>query len=101
MPTWVRPPLRAVASTEEFLLWLYGRTRAPAALGAWSALSWLAAADGDQTPGPLTRVGLPREVVAWAELRVATRISNGAPYPPATWWARHGIEQADRMALDQ
>src|SRR5690242_13475048 len=101
IPGWVVPSLRAVSRTEDFLLWLVGRTRAPAALGAWNSLNWLGRDEGGQTPGPLTRKGVAREVVAWAELRVAGAITDGLAYPPPTWWARRGIDEPDRMPPDE
>jgi hypothetical protein len=101
VPEWVRPPLYAVAGTEEFLLWLFDRTRAPQALGSWSSLSWLVAAEGAQTPGPLVRRGLPTEVAAWGDMAVADLIANAEAYPPSSWWAEQGIALGDRMAREQ
>lgn len=98
---WVRPSLFAVAATEEFLLWLFDRTRAPQALGSWSSLSWLRAAEGERTPGPLVRHGLPTEVAAWADAAVADAIANGDPYPALSWWAVRGIDTEDRMTPEQ
>lgn len=97
----MRPPPYAVAGTEDFLLWLFGRTKAPQALGSWSSLSWLAAAEGERTPGPLGRPGLPTEVAARADLAVADAIANAEPYPPSAWWADRGIGLGDRMAHEQ
>lgn len=99
MPEWVRPALYAVAGTSEFLLWLFGRTRAPQALGAWSSLSWLDAAEGERTPGPLIRRGLPTEVAAWADLAVADADADACP--PPVWWAERGIAVPDRMPPEQ
>lgn len=101
VPEWVRPPLYAVAGTSEFLLWLFGRTRAPQVLGAWSSLSWLDAAEGERTPRPLIRCGLPTEVAAWADLAVADAIADAQAYPPPAWWAERGIDVPDRMPPEQ
>jgi hypothetical protein len=101
VPAWVRLPLAAVVGTEEFLLWLFDRTRAPQALGSWSSLSWLRAADGEQTPGPLVRRGLPTEVAAWADVAVADAIANAETYPPSPWWAERAISLGDRMTREQ
>lgn len=101
VPGWVRPPLRSVSATEAFLLWLFGRTRSPDVLGAWTCLSWLGAEEGEQTPGPLVRRGLPTEVAAWTDMYVANQIAEGKPYPPSSWWASHGIDVRDRMTPQQ
>lgn len=72
-----------------------GRTRAPQALGSWSALSWLA--EGGQSPGLIVGRRPPTEVAAWAELAVADAVANAEGYPSSSWWAEHGIEIAGRL----
>ncbi len=101
VPRWVCPSLRAVSGTESFVLWLYDRTCSPEALGVWSALFWLGGADGEQTPGPLVRAGMPSEVMAVAEMRVANAIADGGAYPAPSWWARNGIDASERMTPEQ
>src|SRR6478752_3369042 len=44
VPDWVRPSLRAVASVEDYLLRLFGRTRSSEVLGGHAALAWLGGA---------------------------------------------------------
>ena len=51
VPDWVRPPLRAVASVEDYLLRLFGRTRSSEALGGHAALAWLGGVDGRRDRG--------------------------------------------------
>ncbi|WP_041759128.1 hypothetical protein [Pseudonocardia dioxanivorans] len=99
VPEWVVPPLRAVEDTEQFLLRVFGTTRAPQALGSWVSLSWLGAEDGEQTRGPLGE-GLPTESAALAALLVADAIAESAPYPGSKWWAARGIAPADRISAD-
>lgn len=100
MPEWVGPSLRgAVAETEQFLLRVFGVTRAPQALGSWVCLSWLSAEDAEATRGPLGE-GLPTESAAWAALLVADGIAESAPYPGLEWWAARGIAPADRLSAD-
>jgi len=86
VPGWVRPPLRAVAGVEHFLLRLYGRTESPEALAGYSALTWLAGDDGDQTSGPLVWRAPPEKRFADAFLAVADELAEGAAYPPPEWW---------------
>ncbi|MGD9986343.1 hypothetical protein [Pseudonocardia sp.] len=96
VPEWVCPPLRAVANIELFLLAEYRRTQAPQALGSWVSLSWLGAAAGERTPGPLGE-GLPSKAAAWSSMLVADALAEGEPYPPPGWWAVHEIAPEDRL----
>jgi hypothetical protein len=95
----LRSVLRAVGDTEQFLLRVFGATRAPQALGSWVSLSWLSAEDGERTRGPLGE-GLPTESAAWAALLVADAIAESAPYPGSERWAALGIAAADRIGAD-
>lgn len=99
VPDWVRPPPRAVARTEDFLLRLRGRTQSAETLGAWAGLYWLMAPDGEQDRGPLTRRVLPTEDAVRAEFRVADAIAEGETYPGPAWWVQRGIPAADRMPM--
>jgi hypothetical protein len=101
VPVWVRPPLEAVAAAEDYLLWLYDRTRSSEVLGSWTSLSWLGAFEGARTPGPLGRPGLPTELQAWQDATVASAIADGRRYPPSAWWAEQFIELDARMPPDQ
>ncbi len=101
VPDWVRPPPRAVARMEDFLLRLRGRTKSAETLGAWASLYWLGASEGELTQGPLTRRGLPTEDAARGEFRVADAIAEGEPYPGPAWWEQRGIAAADRMPVTE
>lgn len=100
VPEWVRPPLRAVARVEDFMLRLYGRTKSPEVLGSWVCLSWLGAADGERTNAPFARC-LPTEVAAFRKLRIADRVAEGYRCPSPSWWAARGIEPGDRLTAAQ
>jgi hypothetical protein len=93
VPGWVRPPVRAVASVEDYLLRLYGRTRSAEALGGHAALAWLGGVDGGATVGPLVWRAAPDHVeLVWSFLAVADVLAEGEPYPSASWWReRRGI----------
>jgi len=95
---WVRQPPGAVMRVEDFLLRLYGRTKSPETLGSWACLDWLAARDGEQGRGPLTRRGLPVAAAARGDMQVADAIAEGEPYPGPRWWDARGIGIADRMS---
>jgi len=99
VPGWVRPPPRAVARMEDFLLRLRGRTKSAETLGAWASLYWIAAPEGEGDQGPLTRRGRPTEDAARGEFRVADAITEGEPYPAAAWWAQRRIAATDRMPV--
>ena len=101
VPGWVCRPLIAVAGVEDFLLRLFGRTQAPQVLGSRTSLAWLGAEDGELTPGPLIRCGLPVEDQAWADALVANAIADGGPYPPSSWWLERNIAPADRLTPRQ
>lgn len=88
VPGWVRPPLRAVADVEHYLLRLYGLLESPEALAGFSSLTWLGGDDGEQTRGPLVWRAAPTAAVADAFVRVANALADGEPYPSAGWWAR-------------
>ncbi|WP_300007458.1 hypothetical protein [Pseudonocardia sp.] len=82
-------------------MWVFGRTRAPQALGSWSALSWLSTTDEVQSPGLLVRRNSPTEVAAWAEMVVADEVADGGAYPPTSWWTEHRIEVPDRLDREE
>jgi len=101
VPGWVRPPPRAVARMEDFLLRLRGRTQSAETLGAWAGLYWLVAPEGERDRGPLTRRALPTEGAVRGEFRVADAIAEGEPYPGPAWWVQRGIAAADRMPVSE
>jgi hypothetical protein len=101
VPGWVRPPSRAVARMEDFLLRLRGRTQAAETLGAWAGLYWLVAPEGGRDRGPLTRRALPTEDMVRGEFRVADAIAEGEPYPGSAWWVQRGIPAAERMPVSE
>lgn len=88
VPGWVRPPLRAVADIEHYLLRLYGSTNSPQALAGFSSLSWLGGSEGEETPGPLVWRSRPTVAVADGCISVATALADGDPYPSRAWWER-------------
>jgi hypothetical protein len=89
IPEWVRRPVSVVSGTEAFLLWVFGRTDSPEALGSRVALAWL----GELvTAAPLSGRSDPiSEARALAEFGIAKGVADGAPYPDAEWWAGRGL----------
>ncbi len=88
VPGWVRPPLRAVADVEHYLLRLFGSTKSPEALAGFGSLSWLGGAEGEQTRGPLPWRAAPTAAVADGLVAVANALAEGEPYPSPLWWRR-------------
>lgn len=94
VPEWVRPPLRAVADVEHYLLRLFGSTESPEALAGYGSLSWLGDADGEQRLGPLPWPMAPTVGVADAFTMVATALADGEPFPSEAWWTREAPDLA-------
>lgn len=95
VPEWVQRSWLIVAATEEFLLWLYGQTGSPDALGSRVALAWVGGCD-DVNSSPMThRPFGPVQRRAIGEFMVAEAISNAQPYPLPDWFAGHGITGQD------
>lgn len=92
VPAWVRPSLREVRAAADVLVRQHARTEAPASLGAWAALEWLRQAPQELTPvSKLHRE--PTQIVALAEIQIASGIAVQRPYPAAAWWAQQGVER--------
>ena len=92
MPEWVPRSRLIVAAAEDFLLWLFGETGSPEALGSRVALAWIG---GIHATSPL--IGQPVEATrrrAITEFFIADPISTGAPYPGAAWFRDRGIPAA-------
>lgn len=67
------------------MLWVYGETDSPSALGVWTSLTWVG--DADQATAPLTNsVCAPSQNRVIAEFMLACEVSAGSDYPAATWW---------------
>ncbi len=95
VPDWVTRSRLIVAATEEFLLWLYGQTGSPDALGSRVALAWVGGCD-DVGRSPMThRPFEPTQRRAIGEFMVAEAISRGKDYPPSDWFAGHIITGGD------
>lgn len=95
VPVWVRPPAAVVASTEDFLLWVYGRTNSPEALGSRSALGWIGGLD---VTAPLSsRSEAPSQRRALSEFMLASRVSEQEPYPEVAWWREQGYEPGQAL----
>lgn len=95
VPEWVQRSRLIVAAAEEFLLWLYGQTGSPDALGSRVALAWVAGCD-DVSGAPMTHCPFePVQRRAIGEFMVAEAISGAKPYPPASWFDQYGITGED------
>ncbi|MGH3615382.1 MAG: hypothetical protein ACRDRK_22850 [Pseudonocardia sp.] len=95
VPEWVTRSRLIVAATEEFLLWLYGQTGAPDALGSRVALAWVGGCD-DVSGSPMThRPFGPAQRRAVGEFMVAEAISGAKPYPPVGWFEEFGVGGED------
>lgn len=94
VPGWVQRPRLVVSGTEDFLLWLFGETGAPEALGARTVLAWLGGLE--EAGAPMThRLANPTRARALAEFAVAHAISIGAQYPTTEWFGSHGLAPDD------
>lgn len=94
MPGWVRQPLAVVSSVEDFVLWVYGETDSPSALGVWTSLTWVG--DADQAKAPLTTSECaPSQNRVIAEFMLACEVSAGNDYPAPAWWAKQGFTESE------
>lgn len=96
VPAWVVPPLRDVRAATDVTALQHERTKAPASLGAWSALTWIRQAPEEVTPVSKLRRD-PTFVVALAEIEIAGGVALGKSYPSAEWWKQQGVEPGEVM----
>lgn len=94
MPDWVQRSRLVVAGTEDFLLWVFGQTGSPEALGSRVSLAWLMSDPGQSSP-MIHRPAVPTQSRAGAEFMIASAISTGEAYPPPDWWTGQGIDPND------
>lgn len=94
MPEWVQRPRMVVSATEDFLLWVFGQTGSPEALGSRVALAWLGGLD-DQTSPMIHRPAEPTQQRALTEFLITYPISTGEPYPAAQWFTEQGLALDD------
>lgn len=90
VPAWVRPPLREARAAADVLLRQHATSNAPASLGAWATLEWLRQAPEETTPVSKLRRD-PTQIVALAEIQIASWIAVQRPYPGPEWWAQQGV----------
>lgn len=95
VPTWVGRSLPSVATTEDFLLQVYGDTGSPEAFGTWAALAWVGGLPEWGSP-ILHSSAEPTARRASTELEVAKDITCGHPFPSADWWAGEDL-RADEV----
>lgn len=93
MPAWVRRPRAVVSATEDFLLWVFGETGSPEALGSRSTLAWLGGVDGESPM--IHRHADPTQQRALTEFLIAYPMSTGDPYPAMEWFAEQGLAPDD------
>lgn len=89
VPEWVPRSRLVVAAAEDFLLWVFGETGSPEALGSRVALAWVG---GIHPTSPMIGQSVePTQRRVITEFFITESIAAGDPYPGAAWFRDHGI----------